>query len=134
MWKDSKFFRAAKLVAEICGGWWGLMSGAFSIPFAFMSLFLPSGYHIVSQFKQRERVVIIDPAGDPEAVNPNSGKSQRDFDHPAQRCRVSGYAGSKVQPIVSTLKGLNQPPILNSTNDVCGIDATLSGLMIFLGC
>ncbi|HUZ07378.1 MAG TPA: hypothetical protein VMV89_07800, partial [Candidatus Paceibacterota bacterium] len=29
--------------------------------------------------KQRERVVIIDPAGDPEAVKPNSGKSQRDF-------------------------------------------------------
>ena len=28
-------------------------------------------YHIVSQFKQRERVVIIDPAGDPEAVKPN---------------------------------------------------------------
>jgi hypothetical protein len=25
--------------------------------------------HIVSQFKQRERVVIIDPARDPEAVN-----------------------------------------------------------------
>src|ERR1035438_9887337 len=55
-------------------------------------------YHIVSQFKQRERVVIIDPAGDPEAVNLNSGKSQRDFDHPTQRYRVSGYAGSKVQP------------------------------------
>ena len=64
-------------------------------------------YHIVSQFKQRERVVIIDPARDPEAVNPNSGESQRDFDHPAQRCRVSGYAGSKVQPIVSTLSEIS---------------------------
>jgi hypothetical protein len=91
-------------------------------------------YHTVSQFKQRERVVIIDPARDPEAVKPNSGKSQRDFDHPAQRCRVSGYAGSKVQPIFSTLKRLNQAPILNSTNGMFGIGATFSGLMFFLGC
>jgi hypothetical protein len=65
-------------------------------------------------------------------VNPNSGKSQRDFDHPARRCRVSGYAGSKVQPIFSTLKELNQPPILNSTNGMFGIGATLSGLMNLL--
>jgi hypothetical protein len=83
-------------------------------------------YHIVSQFKQRERVVIIDPARDPGAVKPNSGKSRRDFDHPARRCRASGYAGSKGQPIFSTLKRLNQPPVSNSTNDMFGIDATLS--------
>jgi hypothetical protein len=37
-------------------------------------------------------------------------KSQRDFNHPARRCRASGYAGLIVSTIPSTLKGLNQTP------------------------
>jgi hypothetical protein len=36
-WK--KIATIAKLIVEICGGWWGVMSGAFSVPFAFMALY-----------------------------------------------------------------------------------------------
>jgi hypothetical protein len=34
-----KTIKAAKLLASICGGWFGLMSGGLSIPFAFAALF-----------------------------------------------------------------------------------------------
>jgi hypothetical protein len=37
-WK--KTVTIAKLIAEICGGWWTLMSGAISIPFAFLAILL----------------------------------------------------------------------------------------------
>ena len=35
----TKTIKAAKLLASICGGWFGLMSGGLSIPFAFAALF-----------------------------------------------------------------------------------------------
>jgi hypothetical protein len=37
--KRQKIVNAAKLLAEICGGWWSTMSGAVSIPIAFFALF-----------------------------------------------------------------------------------------------
>jgi transposase-like protein len=36
----SKIIKIAKLLAQICGGWWSLMSGAISIPFAFLAIFV----------------------------------------------------------------------------------------------
>ncbi|HXR05354.1 MAG TPA: hypothetical protein VN836_11675 [Verrucomicrobiae bacterium] len=39
--KTGKILTAAKFLAEICGGWWSLMSGAISIPLTFLALILP---------------------------------------------------------------------------------------------
>jgi hypothetical protein len=44
MFKKEKIHKSAKLLAEICGGWWALMSGAVSIPFAFLALFWGEAY------------------------------------------------------------------------------------------
>jgi len=38
-----KIFKAAKLLAEICGGWWGLMSSVPSIPLYFAGLYFFHG-------------------------------------------------------------------------------------------
>jgi hypothetical protein len=35
-----KILNSAKFLASVCGGWWSAMSGATSIPFAFIALFL----------------------------------------------------------------------------------------------
>ena len=39
MRERGKILKVVKLLAEVCGGWWGIMSGAISIPFAFLALF-----------------------------------------------------------------------------------------------
>lgn len=41
MSKRERIFKTAKLLAEICGTWWAIMSGAISIPLAFIALLLP---------------------------------------------------------------------------------------------
>lgn len=38
MFKSETIFNASKILVSICGGWWSLMSGAVSIPFAFIAL------------------------------------------------------------------------------------------------
>jgi len=41
-----------------------------------------------------------------------------------------GHAGFSFHQILTTLKGLNQTGKKNVTSGICGIDATLSGLMV----
>jgi hypothetical protein len=44
MLNKDKTFKAAKLFAQICGGWWSVMSGAASVPFTVLALYL-NGAH-----------------------------------------------------------------------------------------
>jgi hypothetical protein len=39
MFPIGRIVKVAKLIADVCGGWWSAMSGAISIPFAFAALF-----------------------------------------------------------------------------------------------